>query len=323
MNTYMDKWKEFSLLSLIIFLFFVPLITRDPYYLHILITITIFAVLSVGLRLILITGQISATQVAFYGIGAYASALLVLRLGWNTWFALPMAGIITGLIAMVVGYLALRLKGAYFIILTIAFGEVVRLMFMRWAGLFGGPVGLSDIPKPNPILGFDFTSKVDFYYLALLLALVAVTFMYRLEHSRFGLTFNAIREADVLAESVGINPMRYKVLAFAVACFFAGLVGAFYAHYTHFIAPYDFTFHDSAKIIVFTIVGGRSKTLGPIIGTAFLILLVEALDDFGQYIPLFYGTALIVILFFIPEGIISLPRSIAARFNVKNSHQQL
>lgn len=323
MNTYMHKWKGFSFLPLIVILFLVPLITRDPYDLHILITITIFAVLSVGLRLILITGQISVAQVAFYGIGAYASALLVLRMGWNTWLTMPMAGIIAGLVAVAVGYLALRLKGAYFIILTIAFGEVVRLVFMRWDRLFGGSLGLSGIPKPSPILGFEFGSKVEFYYLALLLALVAVAFMYRLEHSRFGLTFSAIREADVLAESVGINPMRYKVLAFAVACFFAGLVGAFYAHYTHFIAPYDFTFHDSARIIVFAIVGGRSKTLGPIIGAAFLIILVEVVGGFGEYIPFFYGTALIVILLFIPEGLISLPRSIVARFNVKNSHQQL
>lgn len=317
MNTFITRVGRVraAVVALLLIAFLLPLVVKGAYSLHILIIIAVFAVLAMGQWLILTLGQVSVAQAAFFGLGAYTSAVLQISLGWNSWLSLGAAGVVAAAIAAIIGYPALRLRGIYFIILTLVLGAAVNLVFMYWAGLTGGAKGLAGVPGPDALLGLKLTSKVAFYYLALMIALVAGGAMYRLHRSRIGMTFMAIRQAEHLASSVGVAAARYKVLAFTVACFFAGMVGAFYAQYTHYVGPYDFTFHDSAKIIVYMVLGGTGHILGPLLGTAFVVAIEQATTGFAQYIPLFYGGALILVVLFLPQGLISLPGRVLARYN--------
>lgn len=311
--------------ALIVVLALVPIITDDPYYTHILIMICLSIVFAVGLRMILTTGQLSIGHAAFGAIGAYTCTLLVVKADFNFWLALPLAGVVAAIVAVLVGYPTLRIKGAYFAILTFALGELIRLVFVaNWGGLTGGNVGIMGIPAPSAIhIGgrvLDFDAGVFgnirgyYYYLALLLMLIAVWVMHRFDRSRVGMTFRAIAQADLLAECVGINIMRYKVLAFAVACFFAGLAGGILSSYIHYLSPVSLTFHDSIYFIMFAVVGGVGTISGPIIGALLFTALPEALRGAKQWEPIIAASLLLLAVLFLPGGLVSLPQRIKARF---------
>lgn len=191
----------------------VPVLTDDPYWLGVFIIMGINIILAVGLWIIILTGQLSLAQGAFMGIGAYTSALLTLRLDWSFWAALPAAGAAAAGVALALGYPILRVRGAYFAILTFALGEIARLVWQRWDDPFGGHTGLYGIPTPDSIStaitpDILFSDRVNYYYLVLALVATTVVAAYRLASSRMGLTFRAIREAEELAQGVGISPMK-------------------------------------------------------------------------------------------------------------------
>lgn len=232
------------LIGLSLFLLCIPFITRDPYHLHILIITMFNIILALGLNFVMNTAQVPLCQAAFMGIGAYTSTLLVMRLHFSFWLSLPMAGIFGGILGIIVGLPTLRIKGIYFAMATFAFGEIIRLLFIGWTGLFGGANGISAIPSPHPIplpfLGqIVFESKIPYYYLTLVVLALLLVIIFRMTHSRIGRACTAIRESDLLAQCTGIDIMGYKLFAFTVNSFFAGIVGAMYAHYFHFIGPQD------------------------------------------------------------------------------------
>lgn len=298
-------------LAVIALLFLFPQIIKNPYYTRVWINTFYLIVLTVSLRTILITGQVSIAHYAFMGIGAYTSALLVTKAHWNFWLTLPLAGITAALVAIGLGYVTLRIKGSYFAIATVALGEVIRMVWVEGKGFFGGMNGIMDIPSPNPIGGLSFGSMPSYYYFGLMLMLLALAILYRMDNSRYGMTFRSIALADNLAESVGINIMNYKVFAFSSACFFAGLAGAFYSSLQHYISPMDFTVFESIMLIVFLVVGGRGNIFGPILGPALLSWLPVLLEQIPGYkptvLPILEGTFLLVVMLFIPEGIIGIP----------------
>jgi branched-chain amino acid transport system permease protein len=257
------------------------------------------------------TGQLSTAHAGFMAIGAYASTLLAMRLGLSFWLTLPLSGIIGGIVSILIGYPCLRLKGPYFFVITLAFGEILRMMFISWGKIFGGAVGISGIPFPNQIkipgLTVEFSShSIHYYYLMLLLLLPSLLIFYRLERSRFGLTCSAIREYDNLAESFGIDLMRYKMIAFFVACFLASIAGSFYAHYMTYISPGSFTINESLLFVIMVVIGGSESISGVIIG----VILLTMISEFGRaavrFQPVIYGASLVLILLFIPGGLWSL-----------------
>ena len=303
-------WFYLAILALLLVF---PLLTRDDYFLHTAIMIFLFLVYTTTYRLILVTGQLHLGANAFIGAGAYASAIMVKDLGVSFWFAIFLAGAIAAVLAVGIGYFALRVKGVYFAIITWSFAEGLRFLYMRVEKVFGGPSGFFGIPGPDPLPFFkqiDFFEKTHYYYLALVLFLFTLWILYRLENSRFGLVLAGIREGDRLAASVGVNIMHYKVATFAICSGLAGMGGSFYAHYTYFISPNDFTVLLTIFLALYVVVGGLSKLSGAIIGTVVLFIAGELFAGFGFYrMMLFAGLTIIVLLFF-PGGLVDIPKKL-------------
>jgi branched-chain amino acid transport system permease protein len=306
--------------GLLILLFAIPLITQEPYTLHILCLIGINIIFACSINAILNVGELNLGQAAFMGIGAYSSTLLVMRLHFSFWFALPIAMIITAIVSLPMGYVTLRFKGAYFLLFTFLFAELVRVLLSNfWIGLFGGIPGLTNIPRPfihiRSLLQVNFSSKAHFYYLILILTLFTIFVMQRIDRSRIGMVFKAISQSDALAESIGISSMKVKLLGCAMGCFFAGMAGSLYAHFVGVITPPDFSLHAVLAPIAYVVVGGIGSVLGPVIGTVFLMMLSHFfLRQFGLYELLIYGVIIVFIIRFMPEGLISLPRRLRIKF---------
>jgi branched-chain amino acid transport system permease protein len=262
--------------------------------------------MAASVRLIFLAGEINSCHAAFMAIGAYTSALLVKSLGFSFWLGLPMGGIAAAVIGLFIGYATLKAKGIYFILTTLAFGEVVRLIISNW-GLLGAVNGFSNIPRPNPILGIHFTGHAPYYYFVFLLTLITLGICYRIEKSRYGLILRSIAQAPPITESIGINIMFYKVLAFVIGCFFAGIFGSFYAHYTTVIHPDMFTLWHSIMFLIYFQVGGIGSIWGAIMGAGFLTIAAEFLRETKHLEIISFGVLLIFIVLFMPEGLISLP----------------
>jgi branched-chain amino acid transport system permease protein len=302
----MDKVKLGHLIVLIVLLT-LPVATRDPYFLNLFITVGIWTTSVWGVRLIMSTGQLTLGHAAYMAVGAYASTLLTMKAGLSFWLAFPLAGMISSLIALLIGYPILRIKGVYFSIITFAFAEIIRLIIVHWPGVLGGYGGIPNIPPPQPIFSIRFTSRVPFYYLILAISLATYLFMVRIEKSRLGRIFSSIHESDTLAESIGINVMKYKMIAFCLGCFFAGLSGSFYAHYFNFTSPEFFTIWQSIYCLIFVIVGGVGSVFGPFLGSLFMTLVPEFLRVAKEYEPVVYAIILILIMFLLPGGLVTLP----------------
>mgnify|MGYP001295001847 CR=1 FL=1 len=313
------NYSKARIIALIVLLYMVPILLTNDYYLHILIIIIYYICYTSTYRFILHTGQFHLGAHAFIGIGAYASVLLVTRAELSFWFAMPIAGCIAAVIAVIVGYPALRLKGIYFAIITWGFGDTLLFIYKQFKEPFGGSAGLFSIPAPDPIylpiIGIiDFSSKSHYYFLALSLLILTLFILYRLETSRYGLIFGAIREGDKLARSVGIDIMGYKVLAFAICSGLAGMAGSFYAHYTFYISPIDFSVHLTISLAILIVVGGVERFSGAIVGTVFLMLLGEIFSGYAHYQLLLYSGLMIIVLILIPKGLTSIPLLLKSNF---------
>jgi branched-chain amino acid transport system permease protein len=242
-----------------------------------------------------------------------------MRLGLAFWFALPLAALITAAISLLVGLLTLRFRGAYFLLFTFLFAELVRMLLSNfWIGTFGGIPGITNIPKPRievASLLVTFDSKIEFYYLILFLTVTSILILRRIDQSRTGMIFSAISQSESLVESIGISTMRFKVLGVAIGCFFAGIAGSLHAHFVGIITPSDFAVHSVLAPIAYVVVGGMGTISGPVLGTVFLMTLSHFfLRELGFYELLVYGLIIVGIIRFMPQGIISLPRLISSRF---------
>jgi branched-chain amino acid transport system permease protein len=301
-----------SFAILIACLVFLPFILHGPYHIHTFILTMMNIILASSLRLINLSGQMSLAHGGMMTIGAYTSTLLVMKLGLSSWVALPLAGLFAAIIACLIGFPFVRLKGIYFSIVTIFFSEMVVLTAQQWQSLTGGSTGIFNILRPNPIvipgiLNITFSSKVDFYYLMLVLMLISLFILYIVENSRIGLTLRGIQQADTLAESVGINTTGFKVLAFSIGSFFAGLVGGFYPHYISAINPDSFGFLFTIYILIYMTVGGDKRFIGPILGAFVLTILPEVLRPLKAFVPFFFAAVLMAVIFFMQEGLVGLP----------------
>ncbi len=279
------------------------------YYIHVFALVLINVILAASLRPSLTCGQLNIGHSAFMCVGAYTSALLAKHYALPFELTLLSGAVLATVVGLAVGYPALRLRGVYFAMVTVAFVEVIRLIAAIWVPLTRGNSGLSGIPKPN-LLGVTLTTKSSQYYLVVGLAAVTLFVLWRLERSRLGLTWKSIGLADNLAQSLGVDIAAHKLLAFMVGCFFAGVAGAFYAHFIRFLFPPEFGFLVATNILVYNFVGGRRHFVGPIVGAIFLSLLSEPFRG-SAYETIFFSIAMLLTILFLPGGIITLPEKLA------------
>ncbi len=302
----------------------VPFWLQDQYFLHIVITTGIFIIGAMSLNLLLgFTGQLSLGHIAFFGIGAYASALTSLGFDipifgdfrivhepWSPVIGVLVGTLVAGLCGYIVGKLSFKIRGAYFVIVTISFAEVVRLVALNWVDLTQGPLALSNIPPIGftmPVVGeVVFWKKVPNYYLVLGLGFIAYVLIARIVHSRMGRAMIALRENEPLATSVGINVTRYLVFAAVVSAALAGAAGGLYAHYIRIIDPDIFLFIYTVTMVIMVVTGGKGTLAGPIVGGLIFGVLPVGLRSVAapevQWIV--YGIVMILIIFFLPRGIV-------------------
>ncbi len=285
----------------------------NPYHLHTLIMAGIFAVLAVSLNLLLgYTGQLSLGHAAFFGIGAYATGLLTVKLEWSPWLGLVTATALPAAAGWIIGRLALKLRGAYFVLLTISFAGVVSLVSVNWMDLTNGPLGLPGVPPVEialpglPVLSLR--TKAAYYYLVLAAVVGCHLVCLALIRSRIGRALIALRENETLAESVGINGTHYLVLAAVISAAMAGLAGGLYAHYTRFVSPEVFLFSYTVTMVIMVVAGGKGTLAGPIVGAVIFTVLPEALRALTswQWQMILYGILLIGVLLFMPRGIVPM-----------------
>jgi len=292
-----------------------PYIITDAYTQHLLILCCFNIVLALSLNLLIgFAGQISFAHAAFFGVGAYTSALLATRLGISFWLALPAGGVMSAVLSLLIGLPSLRLRGHYLAIATLGFQEIVVIVISQWVSLTRGPMGITGIPKPR--LGRLTISALEHWYL-LALALVALTvlFMIRVSRSRLALELLALRENEVAARSMGVNTVKMKLIAFTGSAFVAGLAGGVYASYINSIDPYSFTVWVSAIIILMVYAGGVGSIVGGIVSAVILTLLPEFLRPIAedQFRMVIFGGVLILIIMFMPEGMAGFFEKIRGR----------
>jgi branched-chain amino acid transport system permease protein len=310
------NWGKIIFLTVLFGLFIlVPVIFPNRYLLGTITFMLVNVLLAVSCWFIMTTGQVTLGHAGFAAIGGYVSAAFISRYGVGTWGSLLIAMITAGIVALIIGSITLRIKGIYFIVATLALGEVIRVVFGAWDDPFGGLVGIMNLPPPGTIVlpwlpPVSFGSKIPLYYLTLFFVFVGVGVMHRLNRSPIGLVFQGIRQADDLAENVGINIMGYKVLAFVIGCMFAALGGVLYTYIVGTIQPSSFTLVQSAYYLVYVAVGGGTHVFGPILGALVLNILSEFLRPVKEFEPIIFALILIGAVLLLQNGLIGLVQTI-------------
>jgi branched-chain amino acid transport system permease protein len=295
----------------------------NPYYLQVASFVLINIILGVSIYITLATGQLSLGNAGFMGIGAYTSAILTINYQFPLVLGIVIGSLLVGVIGIFVGIPTLRLHGVYLAVVTLGFGEVIRVIFVNWESLTQGAIGISGIPNIGrevltlaKDLGFspsmvglrnnEFIS-LSVFLILLIINILLIWFFVRQNNSRIGRTFAAIKMDEKAAEAMGINITYYKILAFSQGAMISGLAGALYAHIMSFISPTDFAYHRAVEILIFAVFGGSNIIWGPIFGAVFLTTMPEMLRFISDYRYVIYGIILIIMMAFRPQGLIDVP----------------
>ncbi|MEG0579722.1 MAG: branched-chain amino acid ABC transporter permease, partial [Niameybacter sp.] len=267
-----------------------------------------YIVLALSLNFVLgFAGQLSMGHAAFYAIGAYTVAILTVDFKVSFWIAIIIAAIIAGVFGFILGMPTLRLNGDYLAIVTIGFGEIVRLILVNWIGFTKGPSGIPGIPSPS-IFGMKINTNTEYYYLILVIVILTIYVSYKLLNSRLGRGLIAIRDDEVAAQAMGVNVTFLKVMAFVLGAVIAGIAGGFFASFVHYVNPDNFTYMESVSILCMVVLGGLGSIPGVILGAVILTLLPEALRDVATYRYAIYGILLALMMIMRPQGMISMSK---------------
>jgi len=294
----------------------VPFVGGSRYIVYLGTLLALQAALATSLNIVMgYAGQFAMSHAAFYGFGAYASALLVTSLGLSFWAAVPLAMLGAGTIAAVVGFPALRYTGGvHLALITFAFGELARLVAANWHSLTGGPMGMRVMYAPAPVLGFQLSSAKGLYMLAAGMLIVCLLVTVAIQRSRFGRGLVAVREDETLASFLGINVVGYKVAAYVLSSMLAAMVGCAYAPIMNFISPELLSAHETISLIGVLIVGGIGTVAGPIVGTIVFFGIPEMLRVARLYRLVVLGLVIVVVVLFMPKGIVGVVRDRIARW---------
>jgi branched-chain amino acid transport system permease protein len=304
---------------------FLPFSSR--YLIDLGTTVLIYVMLGWGLNVVVgLAGLLDLGYVAFYAVGAYTFALLARDLGLGFWEALPFSGLVAASFGIILGFPVLRLRGDYLAIVTLGFGEIIRIVLLNWASVTGGPNGISDIPRPSffgmpfarsapegnttfhQFFGLEFSPEhriVFLYFVILAMALLTNAFTLRIRKLPIGRAWEALREDEVACRALGINPTTVKLSAFAIGAMFGGLAGCFFATRQGFISPESFTFIESATILAIVVLGGMGSQLGVVLAAILLVSLPEFGRAFAEFRMLIFGAAMVGVMVWRPRGLIA------------------
>jgi len=279
------------------------------HYVDIMVFVGIFSLVNIGLSLVMgYTGQVSLGHAAFFGLGAYVSGILTTKFGWSPWAALPVGVVLTGMVAFVVGVPSLKLKGHYLAMATLGFGVILFVVFNEEVALTGGPSGLADIPG-IAIGPWEIDTSLKYYYLVWAFVFAVLLFSINVIHSRVGRALRSIHGSEIAANAMGVPTSSYKTRIFVISAVYASLAGALYTHYMTFLSPSSFDLFWSIKFLMMVVVGGMSSIWGALLGTCLLTYLSnEWLHMFHDFDVLIYGLVLLLIIMFLPKGLVSLAR---------------
>jgi len=277
------------------------------HYVDIMIFVGIFSLVNIGLSLLMgYAGQVSLGQAAFFGLGAYASAILTGKFGWSPWAALPAGMVLTGIVALAVGVPSLKLKGHYLAMATLGFGVILFVVFNEEVALTGGPSGFADIPGIG-VGTWEIDTPLKYYYFVWGLVLAVLLFSLNIIHSRVGRALRSIHGSETAANAMGVPTSLYKTRIFVLSAVYASLAGSLYTHYMTFLSPSSFDLFWSIKFLMMVVIGGMGSIWGALLGTCLLSYLGnEWLHMFHGFDVLIYGFVLLVIIMFLPKGLVSV-----------------
>jgi branched-chain amino acid transport system permease protein len=325
-NTAANPWLNRLGWGALAFALLLPVAFSDNrYVVDTATTVLIYVMLGWGLNVVVgLAGLLDLGYVAFYAVGAYTYALLSTQFGWGFWQALPVAGGVTASFGILLGWPTLRLRGDHLAIVTLGFGEIIRIVLVNWTEMSGGPNGITSIPRPSffglpfkppgdaptfaAAFGLEFSPShrvIFLYYLILLLALLTNLFVSRMRQLPIGRAWEAMREDEIACKAMGINARNVKLSAFAIGAMLGGFAGVFFAARQGFISPESFTFNESAIILAIVVLGGMGSQLGVVLASLVLVLLPELGRDFAEYRMLLFGAAMILIMIWKPGGILA------------------
>lgn len=303
MNTFRKIYVKARYWVLLAVLIVLPFMLPSQYTMHVANLSLIYAMVSLSLNMLTgCTGLFCAGHLAFYGIGAYASALITTKLGVSVWIGYIAAGCIAALCSLILGLPSIRLRGLYLAVSTLAFAEITYQVLLNWRSLTNGSSGVISIPAPA-IAGFQFNTYQRYYYLILMVLVIMIILCHNLINSRVGRALLSIRESESASSAMGVNTTRYKILIFMCSAFFAGLAGALYAHEVGYISPDSFKAAESSSVLAMMVVGGIGNIPGSLLGGVLLTVIPEALRKFGDIRLVLYGAAIVVIVVFAPRGL--------------------
>ena len=303
MNRFFDGKLGWALLFLVGLAF--PWISGNDYHLTVMSTAYIFAIATLGLNLITgYTGQFNLAHAGFMAVGAYTLGILTVDYGVPFWLAFVLAGVVTVVVGLPLGWVSLRLRGHYFSIFTLCVGTIMFLVIEKWESLTHGTVGIMGIPAPTAIGPLVFDTPRAIYYLVFFFLVVGVWVMRRIVDSLMGRTFMAIRNGDELAEALGVNLMRNKLIAFLLSVLYAGLAGALYAGFVRFLGPDLAGVEHTFDMTMYMVIGGLGTVLGPLLGAIMVPWVTQYLQFLQEYRFLIFGPVLVLLVIFLPNGIV-------------------
>lgn len=282
-----------------------PFLADNDYHLTVMSTAFIYAIATIGLNLITgYTGQYNLAHSGFMAVGAYTVGILTVDYGMSFWLSFALSGFVAAFLGFFVGIVSLRLKTHFFSIFTLCVGYIMFLVIEKWESLTHGTVGIMGIPAPENIGPLDFSEPRTQYYMVLFFLAASVWVMHRIVHSLLGRTFMAIRNGDDLAQALGINLMRNKLLAFMLSVFFSGLAGGLYAGYVRFLGPAVASVEHTFDMTMYMLIGGIGTLLGPLLGAISMPWLTQYLQVLQEYRFVVFGPVLVLLVIFLPYGIV-------------------
>ena len=294
----------------VIVLVTLPLIL-PPYYVGLVVKMMVFALFAMSLDLLLgYAGMPSLGHAAYFGMAAYTTGLLALKAGWTVWLALPAGIAMAALTSIVFGLLALRTRGSYFLMITLALSQVLWGIAFGWRSLTGGDDGLPEVPRPNLSLSWSMSDNTPFYYFVLLFFVVGTMVLVRIVASPFGYVLRGIRESETRMLVLGYDVWRYKLVAFVVAAAFAGLAGCLYVYFNRFVSPDYVHVVRSAEVLLMVILGGAGTLLGPAVGAMLIVLLENLISTYTERWVTVLGIIYVLVALLAPNGIAGLIASL-------------
>ena len=298
-----SNWHQIAYAAPIVIVVLTGMLVSNAYHLQLLTFIGINTLLALGLNMLMgYAGQISLGHAAFYGIGAYTTAILTVHYAISPWLALPAAILIAMAIAYIVGVPTLKLSGYYLGMGTLGFGMIVHILFREWSGVTGGASGFIGIP-PLELGPVSFSSGRNYFYLVWVIVLLSLIICRRIIDSRLGRGLRSIHDGEKAARAVGVNTGKLKLQVFVLSAAFSALAGFLYAHLVYFISPGTFDFITSIRIVTMVVIGGMASIWGALLGASLLTLLPEWLHSFSEFEMVVYGLILMSVMIFLPQGL--------------------